>query len=355
MRIMIDILHPAHVHFFKNFCLDMRERGHDVLLTARVKDCATHLLDELALPHVVLSSSGKGWLNQGSELGLRTVRFIRLARTFRPDVLAGIMGPTIALAGVWLRRPAWVFYDTEFASATNRWVYPLATRVVTPDCYEGRVGGNHHKYAGYHELAYLHPSRFTPDHRIIKGAGLDPEQPYIVARFVGWWATHDRGERGLSADQKIELVRELSRQAQVVISSEQPVPEELERFLYRGRVDQLHHVLAGAALYYGESATMASEAAVLGTPAIYIATTGRGYTNDQERYGLVKNYHDREFAESLRTATDMLRDPAHTKARTAEARERMLADKIDVTNYLVELFEAADRPSRAVSADVAKS
>jgi predicted glycosyltransferase len=352
MRIMIDLLHPAHVHFFKHFCGEMQTRGHQILLTARVKDCATDLLTRLNLPHVSLSASGRGLWRQARELCSRTARFVELAGKFRPDVLAGIMGPTIALAGQWLRRPAYVFYDTEFAQFTNRWVYPLATRVITPDCYEGRVGSHHVRYPGYHELAYLHPRRFTPDAEAIRAAGIDPDQPYVVVRFVGWWATHDRGERGLTTAQKLRLVRELSRDARVVISSEQAVPAELEPFVYRGPVEQVHHLLAGASLYYGESATMASESAVLGTPAIYIATTGRGYTNDQARYGLVTNFHDRQFDESVDAACGALREPAAAKARAKAGRVRMLGEKIDVTSYLVDLFEGAFGPAVEAAPEV---
>ncbi len=57
--------------------------------------------------------------------------------------MTGIMGPSIAVAGKLMRVPAVVFYDTEFASQTNRFVYPLAHSVCTPDCYQGPVPGRH--------------------------------------------------------------------------------------------------------------------------------------------------------------------------------------------------------------------
>jgi predicted glycosyltransferase len=38
MRILIDVLHPAHVHFFRNFHTEMEERGHELCITARSKD-----------------------------------------------------------------------------------------------------------------------------------------------------------------------------------------------------------------------------------------------------------------------------------------------------------------------------
>ncbi|MDH3452569.1 MAG: DUF354 domain-containing protein, partial [Gammaproteobacteria bacterium] len=162
MRVLIDILHPAHVHFFKNFRHEMLERGHQVLVTARDKDVALSLLERLEIPHQVLSIQRSG-AGLALEMALRTTKLISVARRFRPDAMTGIMGPSIAVGGKLLGIPAIVFYDTEFATQTNWFTYPLATAVCTPDCYQGKVRGNHITYAGYHELAYLHPNRFTPD------------------------------------------------------------------------------------------------------------------------------------------------------------------------------------------------
>jgi len=38
MRILIDILHPAHVHFFRNFYEVMTDRGHELCIKARDKE-----------------------------------------------------------------------------------------------------------------------------------------------------------------------------------------------------------------------------------------------------------------------------------------------------------------------------
>jgi uncharacterized protein len=104
----------------------------------------------------------------------------------------------------------------------------------------------------------------------------------------------------------------------------------------------VHHVLAFARLYIGESATMASESATLGTPAIFVSTTGRGYTDDQERrYGLTYTFRDRRTAQrdAMAKAVDILSD-AGSKERWARKREQMLADTIDVTEYVVTLVES---------------
>lgn len=337
MRILIDVLHPAHVHFFRHFRTSMLERGHEVVVTARDKDLTLPLLGSLEIPAEVLSSQRRGRLGLARELLSRTRRLTRLARETRPDVMVGIMGPSIALAGRRLRIPAVVFYDTENAGRTNRWVYPMAAAVCTPDCYRGRVRGNHITYPSYHELAYLHPDRFTPDPSALGRAGLEPGEPFSLVRFVGWQASHDIGEAGLGGDAKRRLIRRLQREGRVLISSEAPLPDDLAAHAYTAPVEDVHHLIAPSRIVVGESATMASEAAVLGIPALYVAETGRGYVQEQQdRYGLVRHTHPGDEAETLAALDGLL---AMGGDDLAARRARLLADKIDPTPWMVGFIE----------------
>ena len=53
----------------------------------------------------------------------------------------------------------------------------------------------------------------------------------------------------------------------------------------------MHDLLYYATMYIGEGATMASEAAILGTPSIYINTLRLSYTDEEEaKYDLLYNY-----------------------------------------------------------------
>jgi hypothetical protein len=340
MRILIDILHPAHVHFFRNFHNEMGARGHEMCITARDKDRSVELLRAFGLPYQQISAQKSGGAGLAVEMAQRTPRLMKIMRSFRPDVMTGIMGPSIALAGALRPRrvPAVVFYDTEFAVQTNRIVYPLAYSVCTPDCYQGTVPGRHPTYAGYHELAYLHPNRFHPDPAVLAEFGLGAAEPYSIVRFVSWQAVHDRKERGLSAKQKRHLVEVLQRRGRVLISSEGALPPDLAGLEVRGRVDQVHHLMAHARLVVGESATMSSEAAVLGVPAVFIATTGRGYTDDEERrYGLVRHFTDEQYDMALSAIEEILATP---RADWEAARQRLLGEKIDVTAWMIDYFES---------------
>ncbi len=335
MKVLIDILHPAHVHFFRNFREEMIDSDHEIIITARQKDVALDLLDEYGITYQALSKQGRGVM-LAVELLQRTWRLLEVVRAQKPDVMVGIMGPSITLVGRLTGTPAVVFYDTEFARQTNWFTYPLAHSVCTPDCYQGRVRGNHVTYAGYHELAYLHPRRFEPDPAKVRAFGLDAEEPYSLLRFVSWEAVHDVNEKGLTLSQKRALIEELSSHGRVLISSEKNLPNEFESLQLRGPVSDIHHVLAHAEMIVGESATMASEAAVLGVPAVFIATTGRGYTDDQqERYGLVDYFTEDRFDEAM-TAIKARFAAGSPRALSVAARKQLLTEKIDVTRWMVD-------------------
>ncbi len=100
---------------------------------------------------------------------------------------------------------------------TSDYEHPLKTDIVI-------------RYSGYHELAYLHPFRFTPDKSVLQElGGVLENEKYIIIRFVSWDATHDFGQKGISRENKIKTVKEFSRYAKVFISSEKELPKELKK------------------------------------------------------------------------------------------------------------------------------
>lgn len=335
MKVLIDVNHPAHVHFFRNAALQLREAGHEVLVTSRDKDVTIALLDALGVPHLTLSRLGSSKLSLLWELLVRDWRLWRVARRFRPDVMLAIGGTFIAHVGAVTGIPSLVFYDTENAVLQNRITYPLATLVVVPECYGAWLPKWHRRYAGYHELAYLHPRYFRPDPVVAEANGLDPARDNFLLRIVSWQANHDVGEKGWNRELLAAVTAHLGQRGKVLISSEQPLGEEFAPHLYRGNPAALHHVLAHCRLCLGESATLASEASVLGVPSIYAANVGRGYTDEQERkYGLVRNLKALD-ATAIIAATDMLlaNQVSHWRAQ----RDKLLADAVDVTALIVDL------------------
>lgn len=337
MHILCDISHPAHVHFFRNAIDLWRRRGREVTIVSRAKDITLELLDQYGYQHTCLSTARRGLLGLGLELLEHEGRLYRLFRANPPDIFIEIGGTFIVHAAKLLRRPSIVFYDTENAKVSNAITYPFASAICTPQCYQGEAGPQHIRYEGYHELAYLHPNCFQPDPAVLEQLGLTPADTYFVVRFVGWTSGHDIAQHGFSPAGKLKLVQTLEQFGRVLITSEAPLPETLARYALRLPSALIHHVLAFSTLYIGESATMASEAAVLGIPAIFVSPVGRGYTDEQEqKYGLCFTLKDE--AEAINRATDLLSRP-QLKAEWQAKRRRLLAEKVDVTGWIVRFVE----------------
>ena len=336
MNILIDMIHPGDVHFFCFAIEEFQKRGHNVAVTARVKDIAIDLLKNFSIPFTCLSTVGKGRIGLLGELLLRDYRLYKFCRRFKPDVLTGVSGIFASHVGALLGKPSIVWDDTEHQKQIHMITWPMATVICSPDCYTKSAGKKHRLYPGLHELAYLHPDRFKPDAEIVKSIGIDLDERYCIVRMVSWGASHDVGQHGLAEDKKFQFVKEISQYARPYITSEGPLPSKLIPYQLNIPVHLMHHVLAFSSLCITEGGTVASEAAVLGVPTLYVNTQKMGYINMLEEYGLLRQGKDTKHA--LQLSLEWINDE-HSLDQCHEARKKLLDDKIDVTNYIVETIE----------------
>ncbi|UCH95897.1 MAG: DUF354 domain-containing protein [Candidatus Aminicenantes bacterium] len=334
MKFLFDLQHPAHLHFFRPLLARLEAEGHQVRITARNKDILVKLAAHYGMPISVFGTAKKGIFNLGKEWIYRQWRLNKIIREFKPDVMMAVAGTFISLLGKLRHIPTYIFYDTEHATISNLLAYPFATCIYVPQCYRKKIRWNHVRYNGYHEIAYLHPNYFKPDDSVLEEVGLGPGELFTVVRFVGWGAGHDIGRSGLTEQNKIRAVKELSAYGRVFISHEGNLPVELEKYRLQLDVTRVHSLMGHAALIFGESATMVSEGAVLGVPGVYIDPVGRGYTDEQEReYGIVFNFTHKQQDEAIKKAVSILANDQKTsqKKKWQEIRKQILNDKIDVT------------------------
>ncbi len=346
MRVLFDISHPAHVHFFKHMVHGLEARGHQTRLVARHKDVTTALLDRLGLPYDSVGRSGKKTLfGQARELAERDLRLAAIAREFRPDVIV-TRNPAGAQVGRLLRIPAVFDTDDGRAAGVHFWAAaPFAHVITTPDCTDEDYGARHVKYPGYKQGAYLHPNHFTPDRGVLAALGVGPEERYFIVRFVAMLASHDVGEGGLPAAVKHGIVARLRACGRVFVSSEGALPDDLRDLAFPLSPDRMHDAIAFADLMVGDSQTMAAEAAVLGTPSLRVSSwTGRlAYLNElEQRYALTFAYHPQQ-ADALLAHLDRWLAEPRLRASLAGQHQRLLAEKVDVATWFVD-FLAAGAP-----------
>jgi len=349
MRIFVDITHPADVHFFRHPIRHWLEEQNEVQVVARDKDVAHELLALFGIPFRPLGRAGRGLLGLTLELACRETAIFRLLRERRCDVACGFGATFLVHAARVLGIPTVVFTDAENARIANRLTFPFATLISTPRSYRDDLGGRQTRFNGYKELAYLHPSCFTPDAGVLREAGLRPGEPFVFVRLTAWSSSHDFRQHGLT--DRRQAFERLKRFGRVVVSAEGAASREVDGLRFTGPLHKVHHLLAFARLFFGESATMASESAMLGTPAILVSTSRRGFTDELEkRYGMVFTYdHPRKGQEqALRKAEALLSDP-RTPRLWREKRASMLSGQENIARYVTDLVArtAARWPARS--------
>lgn len=341
MKILIDINHPAHVHYFRNFYKIMSAKGHEILFVSRNKEIEHRLLSSYGIPFIDRGKGKDGRIGKILYMIYANFKVFKIARNFNPDLFLNFLHPYPSQVASFLNKPSFVFSDTEHASLHHKLTVPFATKVFTPSCYRLDLGKKHIRFEGYMELAYLHPNYFVPDKEILSILGVNETEKFVIVRFVSWEAAHDFGHTGMTLDNKRKAVFEMAKYAKVFISAERELPEDLEQYRIQIPFEKMHDAIFFSSLLFGESATMASEAAVLGTSAIFLDNNGRGYTDEEERtYDLVYNFtesiNDQERA--IEKAIELLKNPDLEKDSKGK-REKLLSEKLDTTQFMIREVE----------------
>jgi predicted glycosyltransferase len=211
----------------------------------------------------------------------------------------------------------------------------VSDAILTPDSITKNLGSRQIKYPGYHELAYLSPKYFDPDKSVFTLLGVKPGEKYSILRFGSWGASHDIGEKGIEMEGKVRLVNYLVSEMKVFISSETSLPGILDQYRIHIPFTQIHNAMAFAYVYIGEGATMATEAAILGVPSVYISSIETYNHADLVNYGILKCIKPSE--KSLLEIIDFIKGISMVDIK--KRRDIMLSQKTDVVSFLTWFVE----------------
>ena len=321
----------------------MESAGHRVMVTVRDLPSATGLLDHYGIPYIVIGTRGGSLAAKGLKQLLLDVKLAAIGIRNSVNLAIG-SSITVAHASRISQMRSIVFDDDddEVQPLMAKFGHPFAHLLVSPAALKGRRRRKSTLwYEGYHELAYLHPSRFTPDSSVLNVAGLQSGDNYFIMRFNLFRAHHDVGVKGLTLKQKVMLAERLSEHGRVFITTEGELEQELEPHRFPVAPHHIHSFMAYATLFVGDSQTMTSEAAVLGVPALRCNTLARSisYLNEQEeKYGLTFSYLPSQFDIMMAKMDELLAMP-NLREEWQRRRQTMLNDKIDVTTYMHNLIE----------------
>lgn len=340
MRILVEIGHPADVHFLKNMIWNLEKKGHEIKIVAQEKDVALYLLNAYGLEYECLGKHHNDLVGKLFNLIRRDYKLFKIAKRFKPDILISPGSICAAHVSCIIHKPSISFEDTGNMEQIRLYA-PFTDVILTPTCLKRDFGKKQIRYNGYKELAYLHPNYFKPNPSVLDDLGLSKDDKFVIMRFVSWGATHDVGQKGLSSEIKHKFVEEVKKYARVLITSEGSLPIDFKQYQINLPPEKIHDLLYYAEMYIGEGATMASEAAVLGTPSIYVNTLRLGYTDEEEKkYDLLFNFSDpiTGSKHALEKALELL-ECSNLKSTWRKRREKLLCDKIDVTQFMTDFIE----------------
>ena len=335
-KVLIDVGHPAQVHQFKYIYQELVRKGVDVLFTAQDKEMSLDLLREYKIPYRKMDKPKKGLIKKILNIPSACIKFYKIVKEFEPDVVVSRGSIYCSWVSWLLKKDHISFADTEHVGLADTITVPFVKTKLTGYSYRKDLGKNHLRYSGNVELFYLHPKRFKANPDILKYLKVNKDEKFAIVRFVSWDAHHDVGQKGFSYEQKIKLIEILSKRMRVFITSEQQLPRELIKYKILIPPEKMHDALSYATLYIGEGGTMASEAAVLGTPSLYVNSLSMGYIEEEERAGLLFKFIDGSAA--ISKVKDLV-DSNYLEKEFKEKWELFLHDKIDMTAFTVWFIE----------------
>lgn len=360
MNILIQLSHPAHFHLYKNVAQMLHNHGHKVLFAIKTKDILEELIRDAGYDYVNINAIA----HRGSKLGvlydmmMRDLRLMRICRQHHIDLITGST-PEVSHVG-WLMRIHSINTGEDDAAIVPLFVKiacPFMQCILSPvSCNNGKMEPKSVKYPGYQKLAYLHPNRFTPDTQVVEKYGIDPHQPYFLMRFAKLNAHHDKGIQGFSTEVAQHIIDSLTPYGKVYITSERALEPQFESYRLNINPLDIHHVMAYATMYMGDSQSMAVEAAMLGVPSIrfndFVGSKKIGVLEELEhQYGLTFGISSHEPDQLYNKVDELLHRP-NLREEFQQRRLHMLSDKIDVTafwTWFIEHYPQSVNQSRLAS------
>jgi predicted glycosyltransferase len=338
MRVLLDVSHPKDINVFKNVIISLQEKGHDIKLVARAKENTRKIIQEQGFsaeygPHyskiikkLICIPYIDYWL-------------LKVSRAYKPDIFVSFGSPYSAHVSRIMRRPHVAFIDTEIANFAINLMLPFTDVVYTSKSFTLDLGKKQKRFDSYLELAYLAPDYFVPDVSVLQKYSLQ-EKGYILLRLSALSSHHDINAQGFSFNSESELkdyIDKLEEYGQVIIFSEEKSWKLIDGYSLMIDPKDFHHILYYSKMCIGEGATMASEAAILGVPSIYVSNTRRGYLDElEQKYDLCYTLINKD--EAIKKAVSIIDDKDH-QMQWDKKRKSMLDEKVDLIKYIVNAIE----------------
>ena len=283
--------HARHAYILNNLKKRLIDQGDNIYIGSR----------NLDKPHLAEIVQEFGWktfmlkpITSKSPIGIISYiieQIIQLNKVIKKYKIDRIIcyGPNIASIAAkknGINSVGWI--DTEHVNLQVKSAFYLSDVLIAPefskfDKYKRII------FKSIIDSAYLHPSIFKYNPEIVENLGLLENGKPLLYRLTNFTALHDKKMK--FRDWEYDFIREIAKKYPIILVSEGEVPRDLQKYQKEFKITDFHHILSQCKLYIGSGGSTATEANLLGIPAIYTNPLSGGVLEEfQRRFGLLHNH-----------------------------------------------------------------
>jgi len=270
MKIWIDITNSPHVLFFEPIIKHLKEKGHEILVTARDYQQTIPLLIDKKIPFISLGKHhGKKRFSKILGGILEIQRRIKFIEEYKPDLILSHQAFYATIAARIKRKKSLYIFDGDGAFLQVLGIY-FASKTMCPEQLPKKIGGISLKirYPGIKEEVYLYNKKINKNY--LEKLGLKRKKYNILIRPEAGSASYIKEENILDP-----LLKELETQKdiQTIIIPRNPLQKEhykknFKKVIIFEKLISGPDLIANVDLVLSGGGTMNRESVALGTPTI---------------------------------------------------------------------------------------
>ena len=350
MRYLFYIVHPSKFHLFK-FTVNELKRNNTVDIIINSKDVLEDLIIKEGWDYYNIFPDGRNKSNKPSILksGFKFLLTLWRLEVFlfknkRYDLF--ITDDSLVVNGFFRRKISYLFCDNDIKTIkVNKILFYFASKIITPNSTDiGKFSDKQVSFKGNKAIAHLHPDYFIPSNNTLKKYNLI-EYKYCIIRLSHLNATHDIDDNRGITDQNLKDILDLvENKYKVIILSEREVPVYAKSMFYNGNPIDIKDLLSFSKFIISDSGTMATEAAILGTPNILINKLAEDIGVHRELKQEKLQLYFNSFAESIDSINIFI--SSNTLIEEWKRNKKRYIEKCDDLNkLLVENFTKGEMES----------
>ncbi len=348
MKVWLDALTPKQAILMASFLTELNKYGFSAFMTTRRYEYTESLLRKLGISFYSIGRHGGGSLRGKLIADISRMKsLVRIVEKEKPSILIAYTSPSAFRVAYGLGIPIIALTDTPHAIAVNKLTLPLARWIIISKCIERCeierfiVDGKLIQYDGVDELAWL--KNFKPQENVLEELGLSKKEKIMVFRPEEEKAAYYRGKKAKytiilkslldCVDKIVFFPRYKSQVTKIKRSIGKSIDEHV---IIPSEAIDTRSLYMYSALVISGGATMAREAALLGTPSICYFPLELSVNKCVRAWGCPL-YHCKDVKDVIELAKEILRNPYNYHVNTSEIIKRKQSPLDVVLKILREL------------------